>query len=44
MERHVSFHTRNFREFPDDIAPESVNLLIYNLGYLPGRVGGRSRA
>lgn len=35
--RHVHFHEQNFRELPDAIPPESVSLLVYNLGYLPGQ-------
>lgn len=37
FQRHVHFHQQNFREFPDAIPPESVSLLVYNLGYLPGQ-------
>lgn len=33
----MHFHQQNFREFPDALAPESVSLLVYNLGYLPGQ-------
>jgi len=34
--QHVRFHLRDHRDFPSQILPESVKLIVYNLGYLPG--------
>lgn len=36
VDQFVSFHVSNFKDLPSEIGPESVNLLVYNLGYLPG--------
>jgi len=32
----VRFHHQCHSTFPEDIAPDSVALIVYNLGYLPG--------
>jgi tRNA G10 N-methylase Trm11 len=33
---HISFHTQCHSTFPEEIESESVKLIVYNLGYLPG--------
>lgn len=33
---HVSFYQQCHSSFPDEIGKESVALIVYNLGYLPG--------
>lgn len=32
----VIFHQRSHETFPEDCLPESIKLIVYNLGYLPG--------
>lgn len=33
---HISYHLRSHCSFPEIIKPQSVSLIVYNLGYLPG--------
>lgn len=34
--KHLHFETRCHSTFPSQILPESIQLIVYNLGYLPG--------
>lgn len=36
LQKRVQFQQRCHSTFPESIAPESVKLIVYNLGYLPG--------
>lgn len=36
LKRNIRFIHGSHAKFPDDIEPQSVALIIYNLGYLPG--------
>lgn len=36
MNKNLEFHQRCHSSFPESIQPESIKLIVYNLGYLPG--------
>lgn len=41
---HICFVNTSHETFPSDISPESVALICYNLGYLPGKPRGTGTA